>query len=78
MADTEAEPAPAAAPAAVEDDHPTALIGRGESVLVKEVPPDSENPKDVAAEIEALKESEVRIYVFFVFFHVIVHLLLID
>ncbi len=63
MADTEpapvADPAPAAGPTAV-DDHPTALIGRGESVLVKQAPTDAENPKDVAAEIEAIKESEVR------------------
>ena len=68
MADTEpapaADPAPAAGPTAV-DDHPTALIGRGESVLVKQAPTDAENPKDVAAEIEAIKESEVRHTVLF-------------
>lgn len=63
MADT--EPAPAADPAPAVDDHPTALIGRGESVLVKQAPTDAENPKDAAAEIEAIKESEVRHTVLF-------------
>jgi hypothetical protein len=59
MADTEAEtPAPADT---TEDEHPTALIGRGESVLVKQMPTDDEeSPVDFESEIALIKESQVR------------------
>jgi hypothetical protein len=42
-------------------EHRVAIIGRGESVLVEKAPTDGdlESPKDFAAEIDAIKESEV-------------------
>ena len=39
------------------DEHPTALIGRGDSVLVKELPTGGE---DYENDIALIKESEVR------------------
>ena len=51
MADIEKQPA-------VMDEHPTALIGRGDSVVVKEVP--KGDAEDFESEIALIKESEVR------------------
>ena len=55
MADVEAQPEPQA----TEDERPTALIGRGESVLVKEVPKADGEETDFESEIALIKESEV-------------------
>ena len=51
MADIEKQPT-------VMDEHPTALIGRGDSVVVKEVP--KGDAEDFESEIALIKESEVR------------------
>ncbi len=47
------------------DEHPIAIIGRGDSVVVKDAPTptdDEETAKDFDNEIALIKESQVRRY----------------